>query len=407
MCIVHKLPSGRNRLQVINAGDSRVLLGRRDGTIVDGGGTDEGLTTDHKPNDPIERERIERCGGTVEIAAGGVSRLNGDLAVCRGFGDRDYKKQGPDKDDLENQPATASPELKSFECDDTDFVLLVCDGVSEGDFPNNEVVKFVADGLKESDTIENAGYVAKGVCKKAVDQNSKDNVTCMVLLLKGADDLGAADDLAEGIRSHEYVPGPLDLVDDSNFIKAYTAMAARADLTLAVAVEKRCALLEDELCSSGERRGPGVEELARIGQPCGEKGSDERREWFENWAVKHSGSSGGGGGIGGTDMQALLRAHMMMGGGAGGAGPQDTSTDGKTKMRTPSLDAMKQAVDDHSALQWDERMKNLVDSECFVLSVDASDGTTHVRFEKNEHRSAMSAWLPSGILENVVENENS
>jgi hypothetical protein len=35
----------------------RVL--NQDGSIVDGGGTDKGLTRDHKPEDPEERARIE------------------------------------------------------------------------------------------------------------------------------------------------------------------------------------------------------------------------------------------------------------------------------------------------------------------------------------------------------------
>ena len=48
-----------------------------------------GLTTDHKPDHPKERARIERCGGKVEIAEGGVARVNGNLAVSRGFGDKD------------------------------------------------------------------------------------------------------------------------------------------------------------------------------------------------------------------------------------------------------------------------------------------------------------------------------
>ena len=44
MCVVKKpeAPAGKHQLLVINAGDSRVLLGKRDGTIVDGGGTDKG-----------------------------------------------------------------------------------------------------------------------------------------------------------------------------------------------------------------------------------------------------------------------------------------------------------------------------------------------------------------------------
>ena len=59
MCIVRPPASrgGKYAIHVINAGDSRVLLSRADGTIVDGGGTDSGLTTDHKPNHPSERER--------------------------------------------------------------------------------------------------------------------------------------------------------------------------------------------------------------------------------------------------------------------------------------------------------------------------------------------------------------
>ena len=47
-----------------------------------------GLTTDHKPDHPGEKSRIERCGGTVELAEGGVARVNGNLAVSRGFGDK-------------------------------------------------------------------------------------------------------------------------------------------------------------------------------------------------------------------------------------------------------------------------------------------------------------------------------
>ena len=43
MCCVRKpaTPGGKYRLHVINAGDSRVLLSRADGTIIDGGGTDQ------------------------------------------------------------------------------------------------------------------------------------------------------------------------------------------------------------------------------------------------------------------------------------------------------------------------------------------------------------------------------
>merc|ERR1712176_303877 len=108
MCIARKA-RGKVQLTVINCGDSRVILGRRNGTIIDGGGTDKGLTTDHKPSHPAERQRIYRCGGHVEEAAGGVARVNGELAVSRGFGAREYKKcGGPNPED---RPVTEDTEF--------------------------------------------------------------------------------------------------------------------------------------------------------------------------------------------------------------------------------------------------------------------------------------------------------
>ena len=41
-----------------NVGDSRAILSRA-GTAID-------LTKDHKPNDPVERARIESLGGRVD-----------------------------------------------------------------------------------------------------------------------------------------------------------------------------------------------------------------------------------------------------------------------------------------------------------------------------------------------------
>ncbi|CAK9073878.1 unnamed protein product, partial [Durusdinium trenchii] len=240
MCVV-EAPStagGKHRLLVINAGDSRVLLGRRDGSIVDGKGTDQGLTTDHKPNHPPERERIERCGGKVEITEGGVARVNGNLAVSRGFGDKDEKTTGGPGP--ENRPVTVEPELGHFECDDSDFVLLVCDGVSEGNFPNAEVVKLVASMLRDG---KDMGEAVKAVCHKAVETDSKDNITCMGVLL-GARGGGGSDSSAPSVEFH---PGPLTHLGKKGFRAAYAAMAEKAGLSLAEAVLKRYEVLQQEL----------------------------------------------------------------------------------------------------------------------------------------------------------------
>ncbi|CAK0790916.1 unnamed protein product [Prorocentrum cordatum] len=282
MCIVHSSRGrGKFRLRVANCGDSRVLLGKRDGTIVDGGGTDQGLTTDHKPSHPGERQRIYRCGGHVEEAAGGVPRVNGELAVSRGFGDADFKKTGgPGPED---HPVTANPELGHFECDSSDFLLLVCDGVSEGDFSNAEVVKLVADTLRKK---EDPGVAAEAVIKRAIETNSKDNISCMVVLMSGA---------SGPEESVEFNPGPLTAPEDKTFMTAYEAMAKRAGLTLAQAAELRFERLQQWLSAPGGGQEEALhDELALFGSPAGTKGSEERKAWFRSWLQKLAEIGGGG-----------------------------------------------------------------------------------------------------------------
>jgi len=273
MCIVQKPKEkgGKHKLRVINAGDSRVLLGKRDGTIIDGGGTDQGLTTDHKPDDPVERERIYRCGGHVEHNEGNCARVNGDLAVSRGFGDRDYKKTGgPGPED---HPVTIDPELKEFECDETDFLMLVCDGVSEGNFPNPQVVELAAKVLKESG---DPGCAAKAILHQAVATDSKDNISCMIVLFDGAE---------KDRTDLEFLPGSVEKLGHQGYRKCYTAMATRAGFTLPEAVDKRYDLLQASSEELAKLHAPptGSEEAAKLGTPKGSKGSEERLKWIEKW----------------------------------------------------------------------------------------------------------------------------
>jgi len=167
-CIVRP-PAGDEEgylLRVGNIGDSRVMLGRADGTIVDGGGTDQGLTTDHKPDYPGEKARIERTGGYVEMVMG-VARVNGDLAVSRSFGDGQYKTMGGPRQ--EDHPISAEPEFTTLRCSGTDFLMLVCDGISEGEFPNPEVVKLAAKELAKQ--IDDA-YIAQITAPKDYSHNA-------------------------------------------------------------------------------------------------------------------------------------------------------------------------------------------------------------------------------------------
>ena len=80
---------------------------------------------------------------------------------------------------------TANPEMGHFECDSTDFLLIVCDGVSEGQFPNAEVCQLAAKVLKE--TNGDAAKACEAVCHRAVETNSKDNISCMIVLMVGGE----------------------------------------------------------------------------------------------------------------------------------------------------------------------------------------------------------------------------
>ena len=61
-----------------NAGDSRTILSRK--------GVAEALSEDHKPDDPLEKARIEKLGGFVRSG-----RVFGSLAVSRSIGDFENK----------------------------------------------------------------------------------------------------------------------------------------------------------------------------------------------------------------------------------------------------------------------------------------------------------------------------
>jgi len=306
MCVVRKpdKAGGKHKLHVINAGDSRVVLGKADGSIVDGGGTDKGLTRDHKPEDPEETERIEKAGGRVEKTEGNVARVNGNLSVCRGFGDRDEKKTGGPGPD--NRPVTCIPEQYDFECDETDFILLVCDGVSEGNFSNEEVVKLVADCLKEG---KDAGQASSSVCLKAMERDSKDNITCMTVQLQGASE--------PFDRKTEFIPGAVTELKNKSYREAYNHMAEKANFSLAEAIAKRYDIVQEELKSKPDDEDLKTE-AKELGSAPGKLGSEERTKWSEKWLADHPEEEGGNDQM--DMMQQMMAAKGGKGGGMGGMG---------------------------------------------------------------------------------------
>jgi len=392
MCIVERLGAGgKLRLRVANVGDSRVFIGRPDGSIVDGGGTEQGHTTDHKPSHPSEKERIYRCGGTVEMAEGGVARVNGDLAVSRAFGDAQYKKTGgPGPED---RPVTADPELETFEVDETDILIIACDGVSEGDFPNQEVVKLVAEKMRDggfAGGVGDPGIAAHEVILKAEKQNSKDNITCMIVTFNGALET------IEG--SIEYLPDELPF-KDNRLVAPYEVMAKRAGRTLAQAVELRYDNVNKELAKEDlddVQREAFKSEVAGI-EVEGAEGSPERTACFEKWIETQQSNRPAGGGHeslpAGMGMEDLMRMIQSQQAGQQGQGEDDKGTGVRVKV-SPDLETLKADVEKSANLKWDDKMADLLDAEGEEMQTDPSDNTIKVKFEKK----GMTAWLPSSCV---------
>ncbi|KAF7455800.1 putative protein phosphatase 2C [Cryptosporidium felis] len=102
-------------LVVANAGDSRAVLSRSGQAIA--------LTHDHKPELPLENERILRAHGTVENG-----RVDGNLNMSRTLGDLQYKSD--ESLSPEEQKITALPDVRIIPLTSEDeFIILACDGI--------------------------------------------------------------------------------------------------------------------------------------------------------------------------------------------------------------------------------------------------------------------------------------
>jgi len=149
----------RDVLVVGNAGDSRAVLSRRRRAMP--------LSTDHKPNLPEERERIQRAGGRVERQTLGDHvqyRVNGNLNLSRSIGDMEYKRVAhlPPNE----QMICSTPDVVAVVRDPGDeFLLLACDGVWDV-MSNQQAVDFVHERLPE---YTRAGMALSGIVEEMLD----------------------------------------------------------------------------------------------------------------------------------------------------------------------------------------------------------------------------------------------
>jgi protein phosphatase 1L len=139
-----------------NAGDVRIVIGEGRDAIR--------LTTDHKPDLPEERARIEAQGGIV--ATLDVARVQGSLAMSRSLGDAFLKPF-----------VTAEPRIaEGFFGRRDDVAIVACDGLWDVVTPE-EAVAITRNSRQPQEAADRLLTVA-------VAKGSTDNITIVVLDLK-------------------------------------------------------------------------------------------------------------------------------------------------------------------------------------------------------------------------------
>ena len=156
-----------NTLYMINLGDSR-------GSIFYYKNNQPTLlfsTSDHKPDNIMEKLWINKCGGTVEQEEDDDPRVDGDLALSRAFGDY-YLKYKTIDDKI--GPVSNIPDIKAFAIDFSKkmYIILASDGLWDV-MDNQEAINYVDPNNLE----KSCSFIINESLKK-----STDNIT--VLLAK-------------------------------------------------------------------------------------------------------------------------------------------------------------------------------------------------------------------------------
>lgn len=146
----------KKRLWVLNVGDSRAVKCNK-------GDIAEQLSQDHKPNNPVEKKRIEDLGGTIEFD--GCDWRVKDLSLSRAFGDIDCTPY-----------VTHAPQIYHYKQSKSDkFLILACDGLWDI-LSNQDAVDFVNTLLLNN---KKCNY-AKELAEHALNKGSLDNITVIV-----------------------------------------------------------------------------------------------------------------------------------------------------------------------------------------------------------------------------------
>lgn len=184
---------------LINCGDSRSIICSDNKIAL--------CTADHKPINPIERERIHNAGGSVMI-----QRVNGSLAVSRALGDFEYKcveGRGPCEQ-------LVSPEPEVYVCERNsekdEFVVLACDGIWDV-MSNEDLKEFLHARLKVTNDLVRISNEVLDMC---LSKGSRDNMSIVIVTFPGAPKMVPEEVEKDKICNEKIENRIKELIDGSN-----------------------------------------------------------------------------------------------------------------------------------------------------------------------------------------------
>ena len=161
-----------NKIYFANCGDSRAVLCKRNTAFPQ--------SIDHKPDLPIEKNRIINAKGWISMG-----RVKGNLNLSRSIGDFAYKENS---NDPKIQMISPVPEINDVDLNgDCEFVVIGCDGIWDC-LDNQEICNYVKKNVinknKLSDGINEMldGFLANEIMNET--GIGCDNMTCIVVQLK-------------------------------------------------------------------------------------------------------------------------------------------------------------------------------------------------------------------------------
>ena len=172
-----------SKLICANLGDSRCIIGKYDGK----NWFSKNISNDHKPNNPLEEERIIKSGGRVESYKDEEGNYLGPkrvwlkdeevpgLAMSRSFGDRVAHSVG----------VISEPDISEYSFLHEDkFIILASDGIWEF-ISNEECVNYVKDYYIKKDINGALNFLYKEASKRwIIEEEVIDDITLILIFFE-------------------------------------------------------------------------------------------------------------------------------------------------------------------------------------------------------------------------------